>query len=295
VIDEQHRFGVEQRTKLRTKAGLYPHVLCMTATPIPRTLALTLYGELSITQLNSMPSGRKLVDTEVVLPTARAALYKTIESKLEEGRQAFIVCPLIEANPDLKLVSAKELHEKLSGGPFKHRRVGLLHGSLKSDEKDSVMASFRAGDIDLLVSTTVIEVGVDVPNASVMVIESAERFGLAQIHQLRGRVGRGVYEGYCFLVPTDEQSMSKRLQVLSYVTDGFRLSEIDLELRGPGAIYGVRQSGALDLRVADLGDEPLILRAKKAAALFVQRHDSLLKYKVLAERVEHFRSIRKLN
>lgn len=295
IIDEQHRFGVEQRTRLRTKAGLYPHVLCMTATPIPRTLALTLYGELSITQLTSMPSGRVPVDTEVILPSSRSSLYRTIDEKLAEGRQAFFVCPLIEPNPELKQTSAKELYKKLSSGPFKHRSVGLLHGSLKSEEKDAVMAAFKAGKTDLLVSTTVIEVGVDVPNATVMVIESAERFGLAQIHQLRGRVGRGGYPGFCYLIPSDEQSMSKRLSVLSYVTDGFRLSEIDLELRGPGAIYGVRQSGALDLRIADLGDEPLILRAKAAAALFVQRHESLLKYRVLAERVNHFRSIRKLN
>lgn len=295
IIDEQHRFGVEQRTKLRSKAGLFPHVLCMTATPIPRTLALTLYGELNITQLKSMPSGRMSIDTEIVLPTARASLYKTIDKKLAEGRQAFIVCPLIEENPDLKLVSVEELYLKLSSGPFKHRRVGLLHGGMKPDAKESVMSSFKSGAIDLLVTTTVIEVGVDVPNACVMVIESAERFGLAQIHQLRGRVGRGQYPGFCYLVPTDEQSMSKRLQVLTYVTDGFRLSEIDLELRGPGAIYGLRQSGALDLRIAELTDEILINRAKKAAQEFVNRGENVVKYPLLAERIKYFRSISKLN
>lgn len=295
IIDEQHRFGVDQRTKLRTKAGLFPHVLCMTATPIPRTLALTLYGELDVTQLKTMPEGRTPIETDVVLPSAKADLYKTIDKKIAEGRQAFIVCPLIEENADLGFTSAEELYKTLSTKTFKHRKVGLLHGGLKADEKERIMAEFKAGDIDLLVATTVIEVGVDVPNACVMVVESAERFGLAQIHQLRGRVGRGEHKGYCYLVPSDDQNISKRLRVLCYVSDGFRLSEIDLELRGPGAIYGMRQSGALDLRIAELTDEVLISRAKKAADEFVNRGENVLKYPVLANRVDHFRSISKLN
>ena len=295
IIDEQHRFGVDQRTKLRTKAGFFPHVLCMTATPIPRTLALTLYGELDVTQLKTMPEGRTPIDTDVVLPSAKAGLYKIIDEKIAEGRQAFVVCPLIEENAELGFTSAEELYNTLSSKTFKHRRVGLLHGGLKADEKERIMAEFKAGDIDLLVATTVIEVGVDVPNASIMVVESAERFGLAQIHQLRGRVGRGEHKGYCYLVPSDDQNISKRLRVLCYVSDGFRLSEIDLELRGPGAIYGMRQSGALDLRIAELTDEVLISRAKKAAEEFVNRGENVLKYPVLADRVQHFRSISKLN
>ncbi len=295
IIDEQHRFGVDQRSKLKTKAGLFPHVLCMTATPIPRTLALSLYGELSVTQLKSMPSGRQPIVTEIILPTAKASLYKLIDQKINEGRQAFIVCPVIEDNPDNSFVSAEKLYADLSKGFFKHRRLGLLHGGLKADEKDQVMQSFKKGDIELLVSTTVIEVGVDVPNASVMVVESAERFGLAQIHQLRGRVGRGEHQGFCYLVPSPDQPISKRLRVLSYISDGFRLSEIDLELRGPGAIYGVKQSGALDLRIASLDDQAQISRAKNAAVEFVDRGESLLKYPQLDQRVKHFRSVRNLN
>ena len=295
VIDEQHRFGVEQRTKLRTKAGLFPHVLCMTATPIPRTLALTLYGELDVTQLKTMPKGRTPIETEVILPTAKAGLYKIIDQKLSEGRQAFIVCPLIEENAELGMTSAEDLYKKLSTGPFKHRKVGLLHGGMKAEIKDETMAKFKAGDIELLVSTTVIEVGVDVPNATIMVVESAERFGLAQIHQLRGRVGRGEHAGHCYLIPSDDMGVSKRLRVLTQVMDGFRLSEIDLELRGPGAIYGMRQSGALDLRIAELTDEKLISEAKAVAEEFVKRGEKLVKYTVLADKVQHFRSISKLN
>jgi ATP-dependent DNA helicase RecG len=295
VIDEQHRFGVEQRMKLRSKAGLFPHVLCMTATPIPRTLALTLYGELDITKLASMPGGRSPITTEVILPTARAGLYKTIDKVLSDGRQAFIVCPVIEHNEETGLVAVEKLYETLSKGFFKHRKVGLLHGGMKPAEKDAQMQSFKKGDIDLLISTTVIEVGVDVPNATVMVVENADRFGLAQIHQLRGRVGRGEHPGFCYLIPTDGMGISKRLRVLEHVSDGFRLSEIDLELRGPGAIYGTRQSGALDLRIAELNDEALIVRAKKAAEDFVQKGEDLLQYPLIAAKVQHFRSISKLN
>jgi ATP-dependent DNA helicase RecG len=295
IIDEQHRFGVEQRTKLRSKAGLYPHVLCMTATPIPRTLALTLYGELSVTQLRSMPSGRLPIITELIRPSEREAMYARIEEQLEQGRQVFFVCPLIEENEDLGLRSAESVHDELAKKHFKKWRTGLLHGRMKPDEKDEVMGRYARGEIDVLVATTVIEVGVNVPNATIMVVEGAERFGLAQIHQLRGRVGRAEYQGYCFLVPTDDTVYSKRLHVLTYVQDGFRLSEIDLELRGPGAIYGMRQSGALDLRIASLHDERLIADAKRAAEEFVNRGEDLLKYNVLHERVNHFSSISKLN
>jgi ATP-dependent DNA helicase RecG len=295
IIDEQHRFGVDQRTKLRTKAGLYPHVLCMTATPIPRTLALTLYGELDTTQLREMPPGRTPIVTELVEASARSTMYKKIDESIAAGRQAFIVCPLIEDNPELGLVSAEEHYDSLKKGYFKHRKLALLHGGMKPDDKNSVMADFKAGDIDLLVATTVIEVGVDVPNATTMVVESAERFGLAQIHQLRGRVGRGIHPGQCFLVPSAEAGVPKRLRVLTYVNDGFRLSEIDLELRGPGAIYGSRQSGALDLRLADISDEKLVSSAKRCAVEFVDRGENLLQYSVLANKVKYFTSVSKLN
>lgn len=295
IIDEQHRFGVEQRTKLRTKAGLYPHVLCMTATPIPRTLALTLYGELAITQLKTMPSGRAPVETEIVKPGERHKLYKRVGEFLKTGRQVFMVCPLIDPNPSLGLTSATELYESLKATHFKNYRLGLLHGGMKPAQKDEVMLAFKNAEIDLLVTTTVIEVGVDVPNATVMIVENAERFGLAQVHQLRGRVGRSHHQGYCYLVPTDNDRITRRLRVLTYVKDGFRLSEIDMELRGPGAIYGTRQSGVLDLRIAKLDDEKLILRAKMTAEEFLSRAEDMLKYGELSSRVEHFRSIQKLN
>lgn len=295
VIDEQHRFGVNQRQKLRSKAGLFPHVLCMTATPIPRTLALTLYGELVTSLLKSMPPGRTPITTTIVQPSARMGMYEQIDTALLQGRQAFIVCPLIEENKDSGMVSAEALYTELNKGFFKHRNLGLLHGSMKPAEKDATMAQFAAGTIDLLISTTVIEVGVNVPNATIMVVMSAERFGLAQIHQLRGRVGRGLYAGSCFLVPTEDHKVPRRLRTLETVTDGFRLAEIDLELRGPGAIYGSRQSGELDLRIASLTDEKLITSAKIAAEQFVKSGEQLLHYTYLKDKVDYFRSVSKLN
>lgn len=294
IVDEQHRFGVEQRAKLKSKTGLTPHVLCMTATPIPRTLALTLYGELSVTQLKSMPKGRSPIHTEAVLSGARTSVYAKIDKAISSGRQAFIVCPVIQEN-DTEMVSVIERHKDLSKGYFKHRRVGLLHGDMKPAEKDDIMQRFKAAEIDLLISTTVIEVGVDVPNATVMVVENAERFGLAQIHQLRGRVGRGEHEGYCYLIPSEGAGITKRLRVLETVKDGFRLSEIDLEMRGPGSIYGVRQSGALDLRIAELTDHKTIDRARHAAEEFIKKDENLLQYPTIAARVNHFRSINRLN
>ncbi len=295
IIDEQHRFGVEQRQKLRSKAGLFPHVLCMTATPIPRTLALTLYGELDTSLLKTMPPGRTPINTQIVQPSARMGMYDAIDKAIESGRQAFIVCPLIEDNPEQMMVSTEQLYADLSKGRFKHRTVGLLHGGMKPADKDVVMSAFADGKTQLLISTTVIEVGVNVPNATVMVVMSAERFGLAQIHQLRGRVGRGEHAGSCYLVPSEDHLVPKRLRLLETVTDGFRLAELDLELRGPGAIYGLRQSGALDLRIANLTDAKLISAAKQAAQRFVERGEQLLHYPKLSHKVDHFRSVSKLN
>ena len=261
IIDEQHRFGVDQRKKLQAKAGHMPHVLSMTATPIPRTLALTLYGELDISVIDELPPGRKPVKTEIHSPNSRSQLYKQIDEQIEAGRQVFVVCPLISESDNLGVTSVEQEYEKLQKTIFKHRRIGLLHGKLKSDEKEQIIASFARHELDILIATTVIEVGVNIPNASVMLIEGAERFGLAQLHQLRGRVGRSSHQAYCFLVPSNSKEPSQRLRALESSTDGFRLAEFDLELRGPGAIYGTRQSGILDLRIAKLTDTKLIAAA----------------------------------
>lgn len=295
IIDEQHRFGVEQRRALQAKAGHMPHVLSLTATPIPRSLALTLYGELDISVLYTKPPGRREILTRIVSPNSRTQLYGEIDAELASGRQMFVVCPLISESNNLPAVSAEEMHRQLSGKYFKHRRVGLLHGRMKPAEKNEVMQQFVDGNYDILVSTTVIEVGVDVPNATTMLIEGAERFGLAQIHQLRGRVGRGQHQGYCYLMMSDSSAPSRRLRALESSSDGFRLAELDLELRGPGAIYGTMQHGQLDLRVAKLTDTKLIAEARQAAQQFMDKHEDLVQYPYLYERVTSLRAVTALN
>jgi ATP-dependent DNA helicase RecG len=295
VVDEQHRFGVEQRKVLQKKAGHMPHLLSMTATPIPRSLALTLYGELDISVIDAKPAGRKPIMTKICSPNSRQQLYITIEKQLAAGRQMFVVCPLITESSSLPMRSAEAAHKDLSTKAFKHRRVGLLHGKMKPAEKEAVMQQFVRHELDILVSTTVIEVGVNVPNATVMLIENAERFGLAQIHQLRGRVGRSDHQGYCFLMMGDSSQPSRRLQALEQVYDGFKLAELDLEIRGPGAIYGTMQHGALDLRIAKLTDTKLISAARKTAQEFIDKKESLLEYKHLAERVRAVRAVTNLN
>jgi ATP-dependent DNA helicase RecG len=295
IVDEQHRFGVQQRKKIQSKAGHMPHVLHMTATPIPRSLALTLYGELDISILDEYPSGRHPIVTKIWSPNSRKQLNAAIDKELEAGRQAFIVCPLITDSESSGGLSAEEVFERNSKKDFKHRRVGLLHGRMKSDEKDSIMQKFINSELDILVSTTVIEVGVDVPNATVMVIEGAERFGLAQVHQLRGRVGRGKHRSYCYLVPSDSQEPGPRLKSLETLSDGFKLAELDLKLRGPGAIYGTMQHGALDLRVANLGDIKLIVAARNAAQKFIDSGENLKKYPHLSGRVATLRTVTNLN
>lgn len=294
VVDEQHRFGVEQRKKLMSKAGNMPHVLSLTATPIPRSLALTLYGELDISLLDVKPGGRKEVLTKICSPNSRKQLCEEIETELSTGRQMFVVCPLISENTEQKMKSAEETFREMQT-KFKHRRVGLLHGKLKADEKNEIMEQFLRHDIDILVSTTVIEVGVDVPNASIMLLESAERFGLAQIHQLRGRVGRGGHKGYCYLMMSDSNPPSSRLRAVESSNDGFKLAELDLELRGPGAIYGAMQHGALDLRIANLSDTKLIASARDAAKTFVESGEDLLQYRELAMRINRLRTVTNLN
>ncbi len=295
IIDEQHRFGVDQRKKLMTKAGHMPHLLSLTATPIPRSLALTLYGELDISIIDVKPAGRKPIITRITSPNSRAQLYQEIDKELSDGRQMFVVCPLIAESTTLQLSSAETIYEAFVARDFKHRRVALLHGKMKPADKNDIMERFVRHEIDILVSTTVIEVGVDVPNASVMLIEAADRFGLAQMHQLRGRVGRSTHQGYCYLMMSDSNAPPKRLEALESSNDGFKLAELDLDLRGPGAIYGTMQHGQLDLRIAKLTDVALIARARKAAQQTIDKNEDLLQYPELYDRTQKLRTVTNLN
>lgn len=297
IVDEQHRFGVEQRKKLMAKAGRMPHLLSLTATPIPRSLALTLYGELDISAITAKPAGRQPIVTRICSPNSRTQLYAEIDDELAKGRQLFVVCPMIteDDDPQPSAAGAEKTYKLLSGRDFKHRRVGLLHGKMKPADKQAVMQKFIAHELDVLVSTTVIEVGVDVPNASVMLIESAERFGLAQLHQLRGRVGRGTHRGYCYLMLGDSKAPAKRLQFLERSQDGFKLAEFDLAERGPGAIYGTMQHGQLDLRIAQLSDVKLIAAARQSAQTYIERNENLLQYPQLHRTVSRLRSVTNLN
>ncbi|HEX7963857.1 MAG TPA: ATP-dependent DNA helicase RecG [Candidatus Saccharimonadales bacterium] len=295
VIDEQHRFGVDQRKKLMTKAGHMPHLLSLTATPIPRSLALTLYGELDVSILDAKPPGRQPITTKICSPNSRAQLNMAIEKELAAGRQMFVVCPIITDSAESRANSAEKIYEQFRTKDFKTWRVGLLHGKMKPVEKNAVMEQFVRHDLDILVSTTVIEVGVDVPNASIMLIEAAERFGLSQIHQLRGRVGRGGHPGFCYLMLSDSKAPPKRLEALERMSDGFKLAELDLELRGPGAIYGTLQHGALDLRIAKLSDTHLVAAARRAAQEFLDRGEDLLQYPQLHSRVLAARAVTNLN
>jgi ATP-dependent DNA helicase RecG len=295
IIDEQHRFGVVQRQKLLEKSSNLPHLLMMTATPIPRSLALTVYGELDISVLRHMPKGRKEIKTQIISPNSRDSMYQHVDSEIEKGRQVYVVCPLIDDGIDNEKRSAETEYKKLQKTKFKHRRIGLLHGQMKADEKQSVMRAFMAREIDILVATTVIEVGVDVPNASIMIIENADQFGLAQAHQLRGRVGRGEYQSYCYLVSSDSLKPTRRMRELERSSDGFYLSEIDLELRGPGEIYGQAQHGKLNLKMAKLSDTYMISRAQKAAQSFLKSGRSLLQYPEMKRQVEQYQRITTLN
>jgi ATP-dependent DNA helicase RecG len=295
IVDEQHRFGVEQRKKLMAKAGHMPHLLSLTATPIPRSLALTLYGELDVSVIDAKPAGRQPIQTQICSPNSRKQLYEAINKELDAGRQMFVVCPLIAESATIQANSAESVYESFTTRDFKQRKVGLLHGKMKPDEKNSIMQQFATGKLDILVSTTVIEVGVDVPNASIMLIEAADRFGLAQIHQLRGRVGRGQHQGYCYLMMSDSSAPPQRLKALERSSDGFKLAELDLELRGPGAIYGTMQHGALDLRIAKLTDTALISAARQAAIKLADTGEDLLKYKQLYQHVATLRAVTNLN
>ena len=276
VVDEQHRFGVRQRGMLAEKAA-NPHLLVMSATPIPRTLGLLIYGDLDISILDELPPGRKPVKTRCITGKKRRDLYGFLDREIGAGRQVYIVCPAIEDTPDGGLNAVKSYYEDIAKALLPDRRVGLMHGKLKPKEKAAVMDDFKAGRLDALVSTTVIEVGVDVPNATVMVIENAERYGLSALHQLRGRVGRGAAESWCFLVSDNTaESVQKRLKFLCSTSDGFAVAQFDLETRGPGDFFGSRQHGLPTLQIADLMNDTRTLHAAQAEAVAMLADDPLL-------------------
>ena len=287
VVDEQHRFGVEQRAAIRQKGGS-PHVLVMTATPIPRTLALTVYGDLDVTVLDEMPPGRPPVKTHRLRPDQRQQAYDFLRKRVQTGRQAYIICPLVEESDAVAAKAAVQEYERLSTHEFPDLRLGLLHGRMTPGDKDAVMRAFRDGDLDVLVSTAVVEVGVDVPNATVMLVEGADRFGLAQLHQFRGRVRRSSEQAYCLLLSENPSEESQeRLRIMETTHDGFKLAEEDLRLRGPGEYFGTRQSGLPDLKVARLTDVALIEQARAEATRLLEDDPELARpeHRALAERV----------
>ena len=265
VTDEQHRFGVEQRTSLLNK-GNEPHMLVMSATPIPRTMSLIFYGDLDISIIDTLPNGRQPIQTFLIDSDIRKRAYNYIRDHLDQGRQGYIVCPMVEENETVDLASAVKYYEDISENDFKNYKVGLLHGKMKPKEKDAVMKAFSEGEIQLLVSTTVIEVGIDVPNAVIMLIENAERFGLSQLHQLRGRIGRGKHASTCILLSDHKGETNQRLKFMCNTTDGFKVADEDLRLRGPGDFLGKRQHGLPELKIADLSEDMELFRLAGNAA-----------------------------
>jgi len=277
VVDEQHRFGVEQRAALRQK-GFNPHVLVMTATPIPRTLSLTLYGDLDLSVIDELPPGRQAVKTKWLRPEQRQSAYSFLRRETAKGRQSFIICPLIEESEAVQARAAMAEHEHLSREVFPDLRLGLLHGRMSARDKEKTMRQFYSGELDILVSTAVVEVGIDVPNATVMMVESADRFGLSQLHQFRGRVGRGTEQSYCMLMAQEPSRIGlQRLETIENVQDGFQLAEEDLKMRGPGEFFGTRQSGLPDLRMARLTDVPLLEMARSEAQRLFEEDRHLTK------------------
>jgi len=290
VVDEQHRFGVEQRQRLKNK-GFNPHMLVMTATPIPRTLTLTIYGDLDTSILDELPPGRQEIKTRWIVSAERDKAYKHLRREISRGRQAFVVCPLVDESEKVDLPSAEEMYVKLQSEIFPDLRVALIHGKMLPREKDETMVAFRNHEYDILVATAVIEVGIDVPNATTMLIEGAERFGLAQLHQFRGRVGRGLHQSYCILVSDRENEVTKqRLEAMEETRDGFKLAEIDLQVRGPGEFFGTRQSGTPDLKVARLADTRLLHAANLEARNILADDPRLAKaeHEQLKQKVEDF-------
>lgn len=313
VIDEQHRFGITQRSALvkaeRHASGQVPHLLSMTATPIPRTLALTIFGDLDISIIKEKPKGRQVIQTKVVSSSERQAMYDAIRREVKAGRQVFVICPRIETTvidpnaqtkgkkgTQAKLIwsdvkAVQDEYEKLSKQIFPDLKVAMLHGRMKPKEKQSVMTAFKDGWHDILVSTSVIEVGVDVPNATIMLIEGADRFGLAQLHQFRGRVGRSEHQSYCFLIPTDDAAAQRRLAALEKTDDGFALAETDMKLRGPGEFFGIKQSGLPDLTMTALANVELIKKARLAARTIMKEDPDLKKYPLLKSQLDSFRKL----
>lgn len=290
IIDEQHRFGVKQRETLKSYGS--PHLLSMTATPIPRTLAITIYGDQDLSIIDEMPKGRQEILTRIVPEKKRMEAYHWIEDQVKKGRQAFIICPLIDESDVLEVKSVLKEYAFLSEHIFPDLNLGLLHGKLKQEEKDQIMTDFKDNKIKVLVSTSVIEVGIDIPNATIMIIEGAERFGLSQLHQFRGRVGRGEHKSYCFLFTGNlSEEGTNRMKAMEKYSSGFKLAEIDLELRGPGEIYGIRQSGIPDLKMASLTDSITIEKARNSAAKIINQDPLLENYPELAKRITELQEI----
>lgn len=314
VVDEQHRFGVSQRAALTKNKRLVPHLLSMTATPIPRTLALTVYGDLDLSLLKEMPKDRKKIITQVVAPVDRAKAYEFIRQEVAKGRGVFVICPKIETKEEVdapssgsfipqnynfgfdgtalqKIKSVKEEYERLSQEVFPDLRITMLHGKMKADEKQLIMQDFKKGEIDILLSTSVVEVGVDVPRATIMMIEGAERFGLSQLHQFRGRVGRSDLQSYCFLFTTEESQQNRaRLKIMEKSSNGFELAEEDLKIRGPGQLYGTQQWGLPDVAMQNLSNIFLIEKTRKEAKDLLEKDPELKEYPLLKSRLRHFES-----
>ena len=294
IIDEQHRFGVMQRQKLLSKARTMPHLLSMTATPIPRSLQLTIFGDLSVSILDELPAGRQPITTKIVSPNSTKQMWDAIEQQLQRKHQVYYICKKIDDKGESELKNVKREVQKIAH-QFPQYNVAYLHGKMKSAEKDEIMTLFANGEIDILVSTTVVEVGVNVPNATVMVIADADQYGLSQLHQLRGRVGRGSDASFCYLINSNSDAPTKRLREIEHSQDGFYLAEVDLKLRGPGELYGSLQHGALDLRIATITDTKLVHRAEQLVSDFVKHRYNMLEYKELSNSIRKYQRLTTLN
>ena len=294
IIDEQHRFGVMQRQKLLSKAHTMPHLLSMTATPIPRSLQLTIFGDLAVSILDELPAGRQPITTKIVSPNSTKQMWDAIEKELEAKHQVYYICKKIDDKGASELSSVKKEVQKIAH-QFENYNVAYLHGKMKPAEKDEIMTLFANGEIDILVSTTVVEVGVNVPNATVMVIADADQYGLSQLHQLRGRVGRGSDASYCYLINSNSDAPTRRLREIERSQDGFYLAEVDLKLRGPGELYGSLQHGALDLRIATITDTKLVHKADMLVKDFRKKNYDMVEYKELRDSVRKYQRLTTLN
>ena len=294
IIDEQHRFGVAQRQKLLAKAHTMPHLLSMTATPIPRSLQLTIFGDLSVSILDELPAGRQPITTKIISPNSTKQMWQSIEQELAKGHQVYYICKKIDDKGASELSNVKKETQKIAH-QFPNYNVAFLHGRMKPAEKDEIMTLFSKGQIDILVSTTVVEVGVNVPNATVMVIADADQYGLSQLHQLRGRVGRGSDASYCYLINSNSDAPTRRLREIERSQDGFYLAEVDLKLRGPGELYGSLQHGALDLRIATITDTKLVHKADSLVKQFRRQGYNMLEYKELSNSVRKYQRLTTLN